>query len=240
MLAGQERKPDRAQRSLKETRRESHARAGRRRRAARRHENALSATLKTRHLTMMSIAGVIGGSLFVGSGSIVHSAGPAAVLAYLAGGIVVVFIMRMLGEMATANPDTGSFSTYADRAIGRWAGFTIGWLYWGYWALLMAWEAHVAGIILHEWFPMLSVNAFTLGATLVLILLNFFNVRNYGEAEFWFALIKVVAIVCFIVVGTLAVLRLWPWGEAQGVANLVAHGGFMPNGGKAVVVALLG
>ena len=164
--------------------------------------------------------------------------GPAAVLAYLAGGIVVVFIMRMLGEMATANPDTGSFSTYADRAIGRWAGFTIGWLYWGYWALLMAWEAHVAGIILHEWFPMLSVNAFTLGATLVLILLNFFNVRNYGEAEFWFALIKVVAIVCFIVVGTLAVL--WPWGEAQGVANLVAHGGFMPNGGKAVVVALLG
>ena len=167
---------------------------------------------------MMSIAGVIGGSLFVGSGSIVHSAGPAAVLAYLAGGIVVVFIMRMLGEMATANPDTGSFSTYADRAIGRWAGFTIGWLYWGYWALLMAWEAHVAGIILHEWFPMLSVNAFTLGATLVLILLNFFNVRNYGEAEFWFALIKVVAIVCFIVVGTLAVLgcgpgarpRAWP------------------------------
>ena len=78
-----------------------------------------------------------------------------------AGGIVVVFIMRMLGEMATANPDTGSFSTYADRAIGRWAGFTIGWLYWGYWALLMAWEAHVAGIIL-QWFPMLSVNAFTL------------------------------------------------------------------------------
>ena len=154
------------------------------------NENALSATLKTRHLTMMSIAGVIGGSLFVGSGSIVHSAGPAAVLAYLAGGIVVVFIMRMLGEMATANPDTGSFSTYADRAIGRWAGFTIGWLYWGYWALLMAWEAHVAGIILHEWFPMLSVNAFTLGATLVLILLNFFNVRNYGEAEFWFALIR--------------------------------------------------
>ena len=103
----------------------------------------------------------------------------------------------------------------------------------------MAWEAHVAGIILHEWFPMLSVNAFTLGATLVLILLNFFNVRNYGEAEFWFALIKVVAIVCFIVVGTLAVLRL-ALGEAQGVTNLVAHGGFMPNGGKAVVVALLG
>ena len=114
-------RPDRTQYSLKETR---HGTSTSRTALARRkaQENALSATLKTRHLTMMSIAGVIGGSLFVGSGSIVHSAGPAAVLAYLAGGIVVVFIMRMLGEMATANPDTGSFSTYADRAIGRWAG----------------------------------------------------------------------------------------------------------------------
>lgn len=94
------------------------------------HESKLSASLKSRHLTMMSIAGVIGGALFVGSGSVIHSAGPAAVLAYLAGGILVVLIMRMLGEMATSSPDTGSFSTYADRAIGRWAGFTIGWLYW--------------------------------------------------------------------------------------------------------------
>lgn len=202
--------------------------------------NKLSAALKSRHLAMMSIAGVIGGSLFVGSGSIVHAAGPAAVLAYLAGGIVVVLVMRMLGEMATANPDTGSFSAYADRAIGRWAGFTIGWLYWGYWVLLMAWEAHVAGIILHEWFPPVSVNLFTLGATLMLILLNFFNVKHYGEFEFWFALIKVVAIVCFITLGGLALLRLWPWGESQGIDNLVAHGGFMPNGIKAVAVALLG
>lgn len=107
-------------------------------------ESKLNASLESRHLTMMSIAGVIGGALFVGSGSVIHSAGPAAVLAYLAGGILVVLIMRMLGEMATSSPDTGSFSTYADRAIGRWAGFTIGWLYWWYWVILMAWEAYVA------------------------------------------------------------------------------------------------
>ena len=100
------------------------------------HESKLAASLKSRHLTMMSIAGVIGGALFVGSGSVIHSAGPAAVLAYLAGGILVVLIMRMLGEMATSSPDTGSFSTYADRAIGRWAGFTIGWLYWWYLSLI--------------------------------------------------------------------------------------------------------
>ena len=144
-------------------------------------ESKLSASLKPRHLTMMSIAGVIGGALFVGSGSVIHSAGPAAVLAYLAGGILVVLIMRMLGEMATSSPDTGSFSTYAERAIGRWAGFTIGWLYWWFWVILMAWEAYVAGTILNGWFPAISVNVFVLAATLVLISINFFNVKHYGE-----------------------------------------------------------
>ena len=84
--------------------------------------------LKSRHLTMISIAGVIGGALFVGSGNVIYSAGPAALIAYTLGGLLVLFIMRMLGEMATSSPDTGSFSTYADRAIGRWAGFTIGWV----------------------------------------------------------------------------------------------------------------
>ena len=88
--------------------------------------NQLEGGLKSRHLTMLSIAGVIGGALFVGSGKVIANAGPAAILAYLGGGILVVLVMRMLGEMAVAQPDTGSFSTYADRAIGRWAGFTIG------------------------------------------------------------------------------------------------------------------
>ncbi|VFR46573.1 Aromatic amino acid transport protein AroP [plant metagenome] len=209
---------------------------------ASRHDDTsrLSATLKTRHLTMMSIAGVIGAGLFVGSGSVIAQAGPATILAYLAGGILVIFIMRMLGEMATSSPDTGSFSTYAEKAIGRWAGFTIGWLYWWFWTLLMAWEAYVAGMILHGWFPAISISTFTAIMTGGLIIVNFLQVRNYGEFEFWFALIKVVAIVCFIVVGSLAVLSLWPWGEARGLANLTAHGGFMPNGASSVVVALLG
>lgn len=200
----------------------------------------LKGGLKSRHLTMMSIAGVIGAALFVGSGKTIAMAGPAAILAYLGGGILVVLVMRMLGEMAVAQPDTGSFSTYADRAIGRWAGFTIGWLYWYFWALLMGWEAFVAGTILHNWFPMVPVWGFALIVTLSLIVVNFMNVRSYGEFEFWFALIKVVAIVIFIVIGCLAITHLWPWGSTGGWSHLTSAGGFMPNGGQAVVVALLG
>ena len=92
--------------------------------------NDLEQGLKPRHVTMLSIAGVIGAGLFVGSGHAIAAAGPAVLLAYAAAGTLVVLVMRMLAEMAVASPDTGSFSTYADRAIGHWAGFTIGWLYW--------------------------------------------------------------------------------------------------------------
>ena len=201
----------------------------------------LSQALKTRHLTMMSIAGVIGAGLFVGSGGIIAKAGPAVILAYLAGGALVVFIMRMLGEMAVASPSIGSFSTYAERAIGRWTGFTIGWLYWWFWVLLMAWEAYVAGLILHEWFPSLSVNSFTLLMTVALCSINFMQVKKYGEVEFWFALIKVVAIVVFIVIGVAALMNFWHGGQTSvGFSNLTAHGGFMPNGIGPVLIALLG
>jgi GABA permease len=92
--------------------------------------SSLAPGLKQRHVTMLSIAGVIGAGLFVFSGHAIAKAGPAALLAYIFTGALVVLVMRMLGEMAVASPDTGSFSTYADRAIGPWAGFSIGWLYW--------------------------------------------------------------------------------------------------------------
>lgn len=202
-------------------------------------ENKLKGGLKSRHLTMLSIAGVIGGALFVGSGKVIANAGPAAILAYMGGGALVILVMRMLGEMAVAQPDTGSFSTYADRAIGHWAGFTIGWLYWSFWSLLMGWEAYVAGAILHGWFPMIPIWGYMLIVTAGLMVVNFMNVRNYGEFEFWFALIKVVAIVLFIIIGSLAIVHLWPLGTTQGWSNLTSQG-FMPNGFGAVVVALLG
>lgn len=197
--------------------------------------------LKPRHLSMISIAGVIGAALFIGSGNAIASAGPAVILAYALGGLLVILVMRMLGEMAVAHPDTGSFSTYADRAIGRWAGFTIGWLYWYFWAMLMGWEAYVAGMILHNWFPFLPIWGYMLVVTGALVGVNLMNVRNYGEFEFWFAMVKVIAIIIFLVIGSLAILHLWPWGdpEARGIKHLTSQG-FMPNGFSSVLIALLG
>ena len=201
--------------------------------------NGLEQGLKPRHVTMLSIAGVIGAGLFVGSGHAIAQAGPAVLLAYAAAGTLVVLVMRMLAEMAVASPDTGSFSTYADRAIGHWAGFTIGWLYWWFWVLVIPLEAVAAGTILHAWFPGTAIWVFTLVITLLLTATNLFSVKNYGEFEFWFALVKVLAIIGFIILGLLAIFGFLPTCQVSGVAHLSDTIGFMPNGMGAVLAAML-
>ncbi|CAI8896841.1 4-aminobutanoate:H(+) symporter [Pseudomonas marginalis] len=201
--------------------------------------NDLEQGLKPRHVTMLSIAGVIGAGLFVGSGHAIAAAGPAVLLAYAAAGTLVVLVMRMLAEMAVASPDTGSFSTYADRAIGHWAGFTIGWLYWWFWVLVIPLEANAAATILHAWFPDVAIWAFTLVITLLLTATNLFSVKNYGEFEFWFALIKVVAIVGFVILGLAAIFGFLPTSQVSGVSHLFDTQGFMPNGMGAVLAAIL-
>ena len=201
--------------------------------------SGLEQGLKPRHVTMLSIAGVIGAGLFVGSGHAIAQAGPAVLLAYAAAGTLVVLVMRMLAEMAVASPDTGSFSTYADRAIGHWAGFTIGWLYWWFWVLVIPLEAVAAGTILHAWFPDTAIWVFTLVITLLLTVTNLFSVKNYGEFEFWFALVKVLAIIGFIVLGLLAIFGFLPTSQVSGVAHLADTIGFMPNGMGAVLAAML-
>ncbi|NMD55326.1 MULTISPECIES: amino acid permease [Tsukamurella] len=198
----------------------------------------LGTSLKPRHITMISIAGVIGAGLFVGSANAIKLAGPAVLISYGLAGLLVILVMRMLGEMATAHPDTGSFSTYAERALGRWAGCSIGWLYWLFWVLVIPVEATAAAVILAK----------TVGgpqwswALLVVVLLtvtNLFSVGNYGEFEFWFALIKVLAIAAFLVLGALAIFGLLPGSGVSGVHHLWDTGGFMPNGAGAVIAAML-
>lgn len=196
--------------------------------------------LSNRHITMISIGGVIGAGLFVGSSAAIAKAGPAAVLAYMITSILVFLVMRMLGEMAVMQPDTGSFSTYARKAIGPWAGFSIGWLYWWFWVLVIPIEAIAGAEILHAWFPQLPSAVYALAFIVLLSSANFSSTKNFGEFEFWFALVKVLAIVSFIVIGTLAVFGLWPLAQdVSGIANLYANGGFMPNGAGSVLAAIL-
>lgn len=199
----------------------------------------LSQGLKSRHIRMLSIGGVIGAGLFVGSGHAIAAAGPAVLFAYILAGALVVFIMRMLAEMAVNTPDSGSFSTYASQALGRWAGFTIGWLYWWFWVLVIPLEANAAATILNAWLPQVAIWQFTLLITLVLTVTNLFSVKNYGEFEFWLALVKVCAIVAFLVIGAAAVFGLLPDSKVSGVSHLYDSGGFMPHGVGAVLSAVL-
>ncbi|AEK37794.1 amino acid permease [Corynebacterium variabile] len=198
----------------------------------------LGTGLKPRHVTMLSLAGAIGAGLFVGSATAINLAGPAVILAYLGAAALVVLVMRMLGEMATANPDSGSFSTYADRAIGHWAGFSIGWLYWWFWVLVIPVEATAAAAILHSWFTAVPLWVFALLVTVALTATNLFSVKNYGEFEYRFALLKVGAIIAFIALGALAFVGVFG-GDHAGPTNMWSHGGFAPNGWGAVPAALL-
>jgi GABA permease len=197
--------------------------------------SGLRHALKQRHMTMIALGGVIGAGLFVGSGVVIKAAGPAAVLSFVITGLLVVLVMRMLGEMAVALPAVGSFYEYARLAwsdrprLGELAGFLTGWMYWYFWVIVVALEAVAGAGLVRFWLPNIPAWFISLTLLISLTLTNLFSVKSYGEFEFWFASIKVAAIVVFLMLGGAYVLGLWP-GSPQGVANLTAHGGFAPNG----------
>ncbi|MBT2368376.1 amino acid permease [Streptomyces sp. ISL-10] len=203
--------------------------------------DGLKAGLKNRHLSMIAIGGVIGAGLFVGSSSGIAAAGPAILVSYALVGLLVVFVMRMLGEMAAARPNSGSFSAYADRALGRWAGFSIGWLYWFFWVVVLAVEATAGAVILESWIPAVPQWGWALIVMVVLTATNLVSVASYGEFEFWFAGIKVVAIGAFVVIGLLAVFGVLPGSDnpGAGFAHLTDAGGFLPNGAGAILTGVL-
>jgi GABA permease len=193
--------------------------------------------LKQRHLTMIAMGGVIGAGLFVGSGTVIGKAGPSAFLTYAITGVLIILVMRMLGEMATANPSTGSFADYARQALGGWAGFSVGWLYWYFWVIVIGFEAVAGAKVLQYWIEaplwLISLILMTL-----MTLTNLFSVSSFGEFEFWFAGIKVAAIVIFLVLGSVFVLGLWP-GRDLDFSNLTQQGGFFPNGVSEIFAAIV-
>jgi GABA permease len=184
--------------------------------------------LSQRQLMMIAIGGIIGAGFFVGSSVAIGKAGPAAVLTYVLCGVVIILVMRMLGEMATANPSTGSFAEYARKALGGWAGFSVGWLYWYYWVIVVGFEAVAGAKVITYWF---HAPLWLLSLILMILMTatNLFSVASYGEFEFWFAGIKVAAIITFLVIGAIYVLGLWPHRHAD-FSNLHSHGGFFPHG----------
>ncbi|MFD6533242.1 amino acid permease [Streptomyces sp. NPDC060184] len=199
----------------------------------------LSHGLKQRHLTMLGLGGVIGAGLFVGSGAGIAVAGPAIIVSYLIAGALATLVMRMLGEMSAAMPASGSFSVHAERALGRWAGFSVGWLYWFLLVVVLAVEATAAAQIAHGWVPAVEPWAWVLLFMVVFTTANLTAVKNFGEFEFWFAALKVCAIVAFLVLGTLAVFGVLPDTDPVGLTHLTGRGGFLPNGWSGVVSGVL-
>ncbi|MER5443354.1 amino acid permease [Streptomyces sp. NPDC002790] len=202
-------------------------------------EPSLSHGLKQRHLSMIALGGVIGAGLFVGSGTAIAAAGPSIILAYAISGALVMLVMRMLGEMAAAYPASGSFSVHAERGIGPWAGFTAGWSFWFLLCVAVGLEGIGAAGIVHGWVPGVPEWAWVALFMLLFTVTNLSAVKNFGEFEFWFAALKVGAIVLFLVIGILAILGVLPDADAPGMSNLTGHGGFMPNGTEGLIVGLL-
>ncbi|MEU3502261.1 amino acid permease [Streptomyces hundungensis] len=202
-------------------------------------DSPLTRGLKQRHLSMIALGGVIGAGLFVGSGTAIAAAGPSIILAYAISGALVMLVMRMLGEMSAANPASGSFSVHAERAIGPWAGFTAGWAFWFLLCVAVGLEGIGAAGIVHGWLP--GVPEWALVAVFMLLFCgtNLAAVKNFGEFEFWFAALKIGAIVLFLVIGVLAILGVLPDTSAPGLTNLTGQGGFMPNGSEGLIVGLL-
>ena len=193
--------------------------------------------LKVRHLTMMGLGSAIGAGLFLGTGVGINAAGPGVLLSYLAAGIIVVLVMTMLGEMAAARPASGAFSTYAEMAFGRSAGFIMGWLYWFMLIMVLGAEITGAGAIMGAWW---GIPGWIPGLVCVVFfaIVNLAKVRGFGEFEFWFAFIKVAVIIGFLVIGVLLVFGLLPGTTFVGTQH-IAESGFLPNGFSGVAAGLL-
>ncbi|CAM5529633.1 Aromatic amino acid transport protein AroP OS=Stutzerimonas stutzeri OX=316 GN=CXK95_12890 PE=4 SV=1 [Stutzerimonas stutzeri] len=201
------------------------------------HTGPLQRGLKNRHIQLIALGGAIGTGLFLGSAGVLRSAGPSMILGYAIGGLIAFLIMRQLGEMIVEEPVAGSFSHFAHQYWGPFAGFMSGWNYWVLYVLVGMAELTAVGKYVQFWWPEIPTWA-TAAAFFVLInLINLTNVKAFGKAKFWFAIIKVAAIIGMIMLG-LFLLFSGQGGEQASISNLWSHGGFFPNGIHGLVMAL--
>lgn len=198
----------------------------------------LTKGLQARHMTMIAVGGVIGAGFFLGVGGAISKAGPSVIIAYLAGGILSFLVLMLLVEMAVGRPVAGSFQRFASEAFGPMAGFSTGWTYWLAFLIGPASETIAAGTFLHVWFPSIPIWVFALVVAVLMTVVNLVGVAFFGEVEFWLSLVKVVALVVFIVWGAAAVTGAGPDSPST-VSNLVNDGGFAPAGVGGIFGAML-
>lgn len=187
---------------------------------------------------MMGLGSAIGAGLFVGSGVGISIAGPAVIVSYAVAGLIAVLIMWMLGEMTAAMPSSGSFSAHAEAGIGRWAGFTVGWLYWATIIMVLGVEITGASVIVHGWLTGVPQWVIALTFVTIFAVVNLSGVRKFGELEFWFASIKVVAIIGFLAVGVALIFGWLPDTDPVGL-SMIRSEGFAPAGLAGIASALL-
>lgn len=198
----------------------------------------LSRQLRAPQLAMIAIGGAIGTGLFLGSALAVHTAGPAVILTYLIGAAIALLLMRALSEMAVAHPTAGSFGVYAELYVNEWAGFTVRYTYWAAQCIAIGGEATAIAIYCQWWFPNTAQWLWILAFTVALVCVNARSVGSFGSFEYWFAMIKVVAIVVFIAMGAYLILGLGHR-PAIGFSNVTAYGGFLATGWRGVWMAIV-
>lgn len=205
-------------------------------------EQGLKKELKSRHLFMIALGGVIGTGLFMGSGYTISEAGPGgAILAYLVGGIVMYLTMLCLGELAVNLPDAGSYQTYATKYISPASGYVVGWMAWLNWSVTIGLELITVSMLMKRWFPDVPTWIWCVVFGVILFAINALSTRSFAEVEFWFASIKVVTIVLFIILGGAVMFGIVPveGTKAPMLSNFTDHGGLFPNGFLAIMVTMV-
>lgn len=197
----------------------------------------LSRGLSNRHIQLIAIGGAIGTGLFMGSGRTISLAGPSVVFVYMIIGFFLFFVMRAMGELLLSNLHYKTFADFAADLVGPWAGFFVGWSYWFCWVVTAVAELVAITAYVQFWWAEVPLWLPTLTVVAVIFILNVASVKNFGEMEFWFALIKIVAIVSLIVVGLIMLATRFtsPDGHVAQVSNLWNDGGWFPNGAMGVV-----
>jgi S-methylmethionine transporter len=190
----------------------------------------LKRAMSTRHLVMISLGGAIGTGLFLGSGEVIAQTGPiGAIISYFLGGLIAYMVMLCLGELAVHMPESGSFGSYATKYIGPGTGYTMTWLYWLTWSATLGTEFTAAALLMQEWFPHVSVWLWTIIFAVFVFGMNMSSTRWFAESEFWLALVKVVTVVAFILLGLMAIVGIVSYEGYESAplfSNLTASGWF--------------